>query len=163
MTFNVSSNLEEVMARFQKKAEGMSSRYQVVLYNNVSYASAVENGYTRTMRWAEMSPEQRGAIFASMKRREEQGETQDSGGPKASVSSFDGGFTITMPPAGMIANNVDAIRRYGRRELKALPALTDDHFKSFLTDVGAYALAKVVNDTPVDQSVLIRGWDIRVL
>lgn len=161
MSMEVSSNLEQVIQRLHERASRMSSEYTAVLFNNVSYASAVENGYTRTLRWADMSKEQRGAIFASMKKREKQGARQDSGGPKASVQSFDGGFTITMPPAGMVANNIAAIRKYGEQQLAEIAAFHPVHFKAFLADVAEWALVKIVLDTPVDQSVLRRGWDVR--
>lgn len=161
MGMDFSSNLTEVIQRMHQRAERMSDQYTAVLYNNVSYASAVENGYTRRMVWAEMSQAQRYAIIMSMERRAKQGARQDSGGPTATVEKFDGGFTITMPPAGMVANNISAIRKYGNQELKGLTSMTNTAFKAFLTDVAEWALVKISLDTPVDQGPLRRGWDVR--
>lgn len=88
MSMEVSSNLEQVIQRLHERASRMSSEYTAVLFNNVSYASAVENGYTRTLRWADMSKEQRGAIFASMKKREKQGARQILADPKQACKAL---------------------------------------------------------------------------
>lgn len=161
MGMDFSSNLTEVIQRLHERAERMSNQYTAVLFNNVSYASAVENGYTRRMVWAEMPNKQRFAIFKAMEDRRNGGQRQDSGGPKATVDKFEGGFTITMPPAGMVAKNIGAIRKYGKQELKEIRSMHDGAFKAFIADVAEWALVKIVLDTPVDQGPLRRGWDVR--
>ena len=155
MKLDFSSNILEVAARLNKMAEDVKSVYEVEITNNSEYAVPVEFGYTREMVWADMSPAQRAAIILSAKKS-----TGFKG--KAKVEKFDGGFRIIVPPVGMVAKTLPIAKSYGVGVMSTITQFSDHHFNGAISDIGAYALYHVSEETPVDTGDLKARWEMHL-
>lgn len=154
-SFSAESNITQVLSGIRRRIGDLQSQYEVVIANNTVYGPAVEFGWEQTWKWANMSKAQRYAILMAM---------EEKGGPAperdgVTVTRFEGGWTIKVEPAGMMAKTTPLVAAYGKAELGALkPGFGDSQAKAWLLDKGIFALGHLVNFTPVDHGFLAGQW-----
>lgn len=160
MSTTVESNVHEVIARLTRRARAIQSEYEATVTNNVEYAAAVNNGYTRTIVWSQLSRANIAAIILSMKKRKGQPRVWEGKGGE--VQRGEGFVKIIVPPAGMVVKSIGPTKQIGRQILKALPeGFTDRHLQAAVKEIAFAAQSFLVSNTPVDQGVLIKGWEVK--
>lgn len=157
----VESNVNEVIARINARAGRLQGSYEAIVSNNTEYAAAVDQGSTRRIVWAELAPAHRAAIIMAMKKRKGQARRWEGGGLE--VMRGEGWVEITVPGAGMLAQSVGPVKKFGRMLLQRLPnGFGDAQVKMAVMELALFAQSTLVGFTPVDQGVLVKGWEVRV-
>ena len=160
MSYSVESNTSQVIARLTQRARALQREYEAAVTNNVEYAVAVDRGYTRTIVWSELSKKNIAAIILSMKKRKGQPRVWEGKG--LDVQRGEGFVKIIVPPAGMVVKSIGPTKKIGRNILKALPKVFGDkELKAAVAEIAFAAQSILVSNTPVDQGVLIKGWEVR--
>ena len=161
MSFSISFDNMPALKKLEGIEDGLAAvdGYSAEIVNPVSYASAVEEGYTRTMKWADMSKEQRYAIIMSAKKASEEGKGENNES-KATVTRFEGGFEIEMPGVGMVSRSIPEIEEHMRKESLLITVADEQSLKGLIDDAAAFGLLIITEKTPVDQSALINGWNL---
>lgn len=167
------SNVSQVIARLKAQYASVTTDLEIAIVNPVSYAAAVDLGYTREVRWSELSRAQIAAIILAMKAKDAgakigkkgaEGENSTKSASRATVTRFDGGYRIIVAPAAITAKSVGPVRSIGKGILDSLPdGFGAQDLRNAMLEIAFAAQAILVSNTPVDHGVLIKGWEIKQL
>lgn len=158
MSFTFTHNLNQMVIELRKRAGELVADTQAVITNQVAYAAAVDQGSERLIVWKDLPPRQRYAIIQAMKKRKGK-----KSGRKVKVTRGKGWVKISIPGAAMVARSIKPTRAEGQRILKRLPAgFTQRHLQAAITEIAFAAQAILVDNTPVDHGVLVKGWEVKL-
>lgn len=158
----VTSNLGQVFGNLRARFGDLPDEMEVVVVNNVEYAAAVDQGYTRTVVWAELAKSHLVAIIMAMKKKEGKPRVWEGNG--LNVTHFEGGYTVTVPPAAMTTKAIPEVEAFGKSVFNRLPKnWGTSTLRAALLEVAFVAQTVLVGYTPVDQGVLIKGWEVKVM
>lgn len=130
--------------------------YSAAVVNNVSYAAAVEDGYTVERYWADMTREQRYAIIMSAK--EGKGKTKRD---DIEYEKVEGGFKFHVPGVGMVSASISEIASFMSNQAESLNLNGQGNpFTRLVDETALYALVPISEKTPVDKSDLLKGWNV---
>lgn len=169
MTLTAESNITQVIQNLKRRASAVKPEYSVLISNNVEYAVAQEYGWERTFIWAQMPLKQRFAILQKMKKKGGDSPELGVSGPEESASGrmtvtrFEGGFTLSLSPAGMMTKSIRPVKDYCQQDLKALNPGSELSVTAWLLDKAFFAQATLVNNTPVDQGRLAGAWEVNLV
>ena len=166
MSFTVESNVTEVIARLNHRAQSFNAHIEVTISNHVSYAAAVDQGYVREIVWAELTFSQRAAIILAMEKND--GKPRKWDGKGLQVNQFRDGkgrlikSEIIVPGVNMLARAIAPVKQFGRwKVINRLPSgFGPRHLKMAALEIAEFAHSKLVDLTPVDESVLVKGWGV---
>lgn len=157
MSFSVNSNIDDLASRILARANSLQADLEISIENHIKYAVAVDQGYTLELDWSKMSRKQKAAIFLSMRDRRKKGKARWAGKKGFKVSrSKDGIIKIIVPPAGIMAKSVRPIRKHAREVIAR-----SGWGKEARLSIAEKALDVLVDNTPVDEGLLWKGWGVR--
>lgn len=160
MSLEVQDNLREVIAKLRRKAGEMVVDVNASITNNVEYAAAVDQGYERMIVWTETTRAQRYAIIQAMKKRKGAPKLEGKG---LTVERGEGWVKVAVPGAAMVARSIKPAKAVGKQILKRLPpGFGQRHLNGAVAEIAFATQAILVDNTPVDQGALIKGWEVNL-
>lgn len=165
MSYSVESNIVEVLGRLGQRYRGLPDTFEASVVNAVSYAAAVDQGYIRDIIWADLTFAQRAAIIFSMQKRKGQPRKWEGKGLQINRFTREPGgpaywTEIIVPPAGMLIKSVKPVKAFGGQLLARLPkAFGEQQLRQAVAEIAFFAQSVLVDNTPVDDGVLIKGWE----
>lgn len=149
-----------VEVKMPGRLSGRFQDLQASVTNQVEYAAAVDQGYERTIVWTQLPHKQIAAIILAMKNRKGAPKFEGEG---LKVERGEGYVKISVPGAAMVARSIKPARRVGKQILGRLPAgFTQKHLQAALAEIAFATQYILVSHTPVDQSVLVKGWEVNL-
>ncbi len=162
MTLKVESNITQVIANIRARANAMQSEYTASVSTNVDYAPAVEFGYEQEVIWDDLPKKQQIAIILAQEERKKSGKRRRRN-KRVTVTKSDGGWSISVEGAGMVAKSIPVVAKYGETAINRLPkGFADIHAQQFIADVAYFALAQIAFNTPVDTGRLVGSWQVNL-
>lgn len=149
MELIVTSNIDALASRL-RKALPNSDDFIISFENRMPYAVAVDQGYTRVMEGLTNPPEKREA--ATDARHAKHGEPKWMG-EGLEVTRTEDTTEITVPPAGILAKSVRPTKILVHGVLSKMP-----YGQQAAESIARGLESILVDNTPVDQGLLVGGW-----
>jgi hypothetical protein len=166
MSLSLTLDITGPLANLQSLTQAAiaANGYASAIVNSKSYAPAVEQGYTQTRFWKDMSKGQRYAILMAMKKRGKSASYKREG---TEVKRLDNpkGFKIHVPGAGMVSKSLPDISQFMNRLAGSLSLLgTPRPFERIIDETALYGLIPITEKTPVNVggAGLAGAWDVKL-
>jgi hypothetical protein len=166
MSLNLTSDISGPLGSLDSlaKAAAAANGYSSAIVNSKSYAPAVEQGYTQTRFWKDMSKGQRYAILMAMKKRGKSASYKREG---TEVKHFDNpkGFKIHVPGEGMVSKSLPEIGQFMHKLAGSVSLLGSPRpFERIVDETALYGLIPITEKTPVNVggAGLAGAWDVKL-